>query len=59
MASSLVQSRAQPSVGSVGSGLTELRQRLLFVFIAILVYRIGSHIPVPGIDPERLQSLFE
>lgn len=59
MASSLVQSRAQPSVGSVGSGLAELRQRLLFVFIAILVYRIGSHIPVPGIDPERLQSLFE
>jgi|TARA_B100001971_G_scaffold213553_1_gene247236 preprotein translocase subunit SecY len=59
MASSLVQSQAQPGLGSVGGGLTELRHRLLFVFIAILVYRIGSHIPVPGINPERLQALFE
>lgn len=59
MASSLVQSQAQTGLGSVGSGLGELRQRLLFVFIAIVVYRIGSHIPVPGINPERLQALFE
>jgi len=59
MTSSLVQSQAQPGLGSVGGGLSELRQRLLFVFIAILVYRIGSHIPVPGINPERLQALFE
>jgi len=29
------------------------------VLLAIIVYRIGSHIPVPGIDPERLRSLFE
>ncbi|MAI43052.1 MAG: preprotein translocase subunit SecY [Candidatus Azotimanducaceae bacterium] len=40
-------------------GLAELRQRLLYVLLAIIVYRIGSHIPVPGIDPERLRSLFE
>ncbi|MCB1692569.1 MAG: preprotein translocase subunit SecY [Pseudomonadales bacterium] len=46
-------------VGSVSGGLTELRQRLLFVIIAIVVYRVGSHIPVPGINPERLQALFE
>jgi|TARA_Y100000310_G_scaffold345786_1_gene469920 preprotein translocase subunit SecY len=59
MASSLVQSQAQTGFGGVGSGLAELRHRLLFVFIAILVYRIGSHIPVPGINPERLQALFD
>ncbi|MFB0906235.1 MAG: preprotein translocase subunit SecY, partial [Pseudomonadales bacterium] len=41
-----------------GGGLSELRSRLLFVLIAIVVYRIGSHIPVPGIDPDRLQLLF-
>lgn len=42
-----------------GGGLTELRQRLLFVLMAMVVYRIGGHIPIPGIDPERLASLFE
>lgn len=39
-------------------GLGELWARLRFLFIAIVVYRIGTHIPVPGIDPERLASLF-
>lgn len=36
----------------------ELWARLRFLFIAIVVYRIGTHIPVPGIDPDRLASLF-
>ena len=44
---------------AAGGGLTELRNRLLFVLLAIVVYRIGSHIPVPGIDPERLRLLFD
>jgi preprotein translocase subunit SecY len=39
--------------------LTELRQRLLFVLGALLVYRIGTFIPVPGIDPVTLAALFE
>ncbi|MBU3071553.1 preprotein translocase subunit SecY [Aestuariicella sp. G3-2] len=39
-------------------GLGELWARLRFLFIAIVVYRIGTHIPVPGIDPERLATLF-
>ncbi len=38
--------------------LGELKSRLLFLFIGILVYRIGSHIPVPGIDPVKLSRLF-
>ena len=37
----------------------ELRQRLFFVLGAILVFRIGSFIPVPGIDPVALEALFE
>ena len=42
-----------------GGGLSELWKRLQFVALAILVYRLGSHIPVPGIDPERLRLLFD
>lgn len=38
--------------------VTELKQRLWFVFLALLVYRVAAHIPVPGLDPERLAQLF-
>ena len=34
--------------------LTELRQRLLFVFVALIIYRIGTFIPVPGVNPQAL-----
>jgi preprotein translocase subunit SecY len=40
------------------SGFTDLKNRLLFVLIAIIVFRIGSYIPVPGLNPQRLQDLF-
>jgi len=40
------------------AGVAELRSRLLFVLFALLVYRIGTHIPVPGIDPAQLQAIF-
>lgn len=39
--------------------LTEIRQRLLFLLGALVVFRIGSFIPVPGIDPAELARLFE
>ncbi|MCK5876108.1 MAG: preprotein translocase subunit SecY [Candidatus Marithrix sp.] len=39
--------------------LTELKQRLLFVLGAIVVFRIGTFIPVPGIDPVALAAMFE
>jgi preprotein translocase subunit SecY len=32
--------------------------RLLFVFFALLVYRVGTHIPIPGINPDQLRQLF-
>jgi len=41
------------------SGLGELWARLRFVLLAIIVYRIGAHIPVPGINPDRLAALFD
>jgi preprotein translocase subunit SecY len=44
---------------SVLSRATELKQRLLFVLGALIVYRIGSYIPIPGIDPEILTQIFE
>lgn len=37
----------------------ELKSRLLFVFGAFVVYRIGAHIPVPGIDPKALATMFQ
>ena len=40
------------------AGLSELWARLRFLFLAIIVYRIGAHIPVPGINPDRLADLF-
>ena len=45
--------------GGTGPGLGELKQRIKFVLLAILVYRLGAHIPVPGIDPVQLKLLFE
>ena len=41
------------------SRFTELRQRLFFLIGALIVYRIGTYIPVPGIDPNALQNFFE
>ncbi len=46
--------------GLAGLGrLTELRQRLLFLLGALLVFRISTHIPVPGINPTALAALFD
>jgi len=56
----VVASRSSLAGGVGGLGrLTELRRRLLFVLGALLVFRIGTFIPVPGIDPEVLTVLFE
>src|ERR1700753_957926 len=38
---------------------TELHKRLWFTLIALIVYRIGTYIPIPGIDPEQFAKLFE
>jgi len=37
----------------------DLRRRLVFLLLALVVYRVGAHIPVPGIDPGQLEQLFK
>ena len=37
----------------------ELKSRLLFLLGALIIFRLGSHIPVPGIDPFELKKLFD
>ncbi len=49
----------RPGLAGAQAGLSELRGRLLFVLFALLVYRVGTHIPVPGINPDALRNLFE
>ena len=36
----------------------DLKGRLIFLLLALVVYRIGAHVPVPGIDPDTLRQLF-
>ncbi len=48
-----------PAAGISLGQLSELKRRLLFVLGAIIVYRIGTFIPVPGVDPAALAALFE
>ena len=46
------------SIAQPGNKFGELRQRLIFLVLALLVFRLGAHIPVPGIDPDQLAQLF-
>ncbi len=46
------------SASAKGDKYGDLRRRLVFLLLALVVYRLGAHIPVPGIDPAQLQQLF-
>jgi preprotein translocase subunit SecY len=46
------------SATNKGDKYGDLRRRLIFLLLALVVYRLGAHIPVPGIDPAQLQQLF-
>lgn len=48
-----------PSLLSSNNKLGDLKKRLIFLLLALVVYRIGAHIPVPGIEPNALRQLFE
>ena len=52
-----IKNQKQPT-GQSRSGLAELKARLMFVVIGILIYRLGAHIPVPGLDPQKLANFF-
>ncbi len=47
----------EQSIGTQGK-YGDLKRRLFFLLGALIVYRIGAHVPVPGIDPTQLQALF-
>ncbi|WP_397392771.1 preprotein translocase subunit SecY [Polynucleobacter sp.] len=46
------------NIAQSGNKFGDLRQRLVFLVLALLVFRLGAHIPVPGIDPDQLAQLF-
>lgn len=52
-----MKSKISQSKNPLG-GMAELKYRLLFLAIGILVYRLGAHIPVPGLDPVKLANFF-
>ena len=54
----VAQANAEHALGGLGK-FTELRQRLLFVLVALIVYRIGCFIPVPGVNPDAMLTLME
>lgn len=54
-----MSNKSKASMANKGGDFSELKSRLLFVLGAFVVYRVGSHIPVPGIDPKALAIMFE
>ena len=49
---------AASTLAGIGK-MTELRQRILFVLGAMVVFRLGTHIPIPGVDPSAVAAMFE
>ncbi|AVJ30697.1 MULTISPECIES: preprotein translocase subunit SecY [Achromobacter] len=46
------------ALGKSGARYGDLKRRLVFLVLALVVYRLGTHIPVPGINPDALADLF-
>ena len=57
MASVSEQIASRINFGSIGKA-EDLKKRILFTLLALIVYRIGSYIPLPGIDPVALEKVF-
>ncbi|MGB3146711.1 MAG: preprotein translocase subunit SecY [Paracoccaceae bacterium] len=58
MASAAEQMAANMSWGAFGKA-TDLRQRIVFTIGLLIIYRLGTYIPVPGIDPDRLREFMD
>ena len=52
MAKAQAQGKAGPRYG-------DLKRRLVFLLLALVVYRLGTHVPVPGINPDALADMFQ
>ncbi len=57
MASAAEQLASNVNLGSFAKA-TDLKKRLWFTLLALIVYRIGTYIPVPGVDPVVLEEFF-
>ncbi|MEE1544325.1 MAG: preprotein translocase subunit SecY, partial [Alphaproteobacteria bacterium] len=57
MASAAEQLAAQFNFGALAKA-TELKKRLWFTVGALIVYRLGTYIPIPGVDPVVLDDIF-
>ncbi len=55
----MARTDARSATGLLGGKFTDLRQRIFFVVGALVVFRIGAHIPVPGINAAALDALFK
>ena len=56
----MAKSPANPATAFAEAGkFTELRKRLVFLVLALVVYRIGTFIPVPGLDPAAVAHFFD
>ncbi|MSO68976.1 MAG: preprotein translocase subunit SecY [Alphaproteobacteria bacterium] len=58
MASAAEQFASNFNFGTLGKA-KELQRRLLFALGALIIYRIGTYIPIPGIDPVVMQSIYD
>ena len=58
MASAAEQLAANFNFGAIGKA-PELKQRIWFTLAALVIYRLGTYIPIPGIDPVLIQQVFQ
>ena len=58
MASVSEQLASRINFGSITKA-EDLKKRIMFTLLALIVYRLGSYIPIPGIDPVALEKVFE
>ena len=53
----MAKNKRKDATEKAGS-MNELWRRLGFVLVALIIYRLGAHIPLPGINPVRLEEIF-
>ena len=58
MASLSEQLSSNTNLGALGKA-TELKKRIWFTLGALIIYRLGTYIPLPGIDPSIIQDVFQ
>ncbi len=51
--------KSREAMSKQSSGNSELRSRLLFVFLGLIMFRLGSYVPIPGVNADVLQRVFE